>query len=67
MKNNYTQDQIKCKIADTKRMYLYYVKMAKNNDSKFVKSWIEDLKNEYNQLTSMIDDRKWVIDYCIKL
>lgn len=67
MKNQYSQDQIKCAIANTKRMYLHYQKMSKINDSKFIKLWIEDLKKEYNELIEMVDDKKWVKEYVVKL
>mgnify|MGYP003109912030 CR=1 FL=1 len=67
MKTKYTQHEIKCAIANTKRIYFRYLKMSETNDSKFLKIWIEDLKNEYNELVEMISDKKWVKDCCINL
>ena len=63
MKTKFTQDQYKCKAQDSKRMYFYYLKMAKNNDSKFIQIYIKEWKKDYDKAISMINDINWVLKY----
>ncbi|MGV8829953.1 MAG: hypothetical protein ACWA6U_16725 [Breznakibacter sp.] len=59
----YTQQEIRCAVQNTKRMYFYYLHMSKINDSKFVKMWVEQCKAEYDLLLEMVEDKEWVEKY----
>lgn len=59
----YTQQEIRCAVQNTKRMYFYYLHMSKINDSKFVKMWVEQCKSEYDLLLEMVEDKEWVEKY----
>lgn len=49
------EDKIKCKIYNVNRIINIYVKMSKGNNSKFIKLYIQQYKEEVKQLKTLLN------------
>ena len=56
-----TQNEIKCSAQNSKKMYFHYLDMQKNNNSKFIKRFAEEYKNDFYKMILRIKDKNWVI------